>query len=216
MTQETWQVLGLFTGAVAQRWDGRAPSAIHKTAADGTQSVTHLGLSNDAQADLEAHGGLDKALHQYPEDHYADWQEEGMIPPGMRPAAFGENISTRGLTEETVCIGDMFRLGTALVQVSQGRQPCWKLSAHTGQEKMAYRFHKTGRTGWYLRVLEEGTVSKGQQMTLIERDKAQVSVRVATRAVLDRKASAEELSRLVALEALSPEWRSFFETLKAD
>lgn len=213
--EQTWTVLGLFSGAVAQHWEGRPPSAIHKTPADGEQLVTCTGLASDAQADLDAHGGADKALHQYPADHYLAWQKEGLIPKGTRPAAFGENISTQGLTEDTVCIGDIFRLGTALVQVSQGRQPCWKLSAHTGQEKMAYRFHKSGRTGWYLRVLEEGLVSQGQKMTLLDRCDDLISVRDATRARLDRTASAEQLAKLVSLEALSPEWRVFFETLQS-
>ena len=205
---------GVFIGNISHRWEGKEPSAIAKTAVVGKQTLSHTGLVTDEQADLVAHGGADKALHHYPADHYAAWQDEAMIPVGTVPAAFGENISTLGLTEQNVHIGDSFRLGSAVVQISQGRQPCWKLSTHTEQPTMAYRFHKTGRTGWYYRVLQEGTFEQGDNLELLERDAAKVSVFDATRARLDKRAHPDLLSRLVALESLTEEWRAYFAAMQ--
>ena len=131
MSTDTFKatVYGLFAGAVADRWEGRPPSAIAKTPVAGPVEIGFEGLLVDAQADRTVHGGAEKALHHYAADHYAAWIAEGYLPDGAVPAAFGENLSTLGVTEEQVCIGDVFRLGTARVQVSQGRQPCWKLNA---------------------------------------------------------------------------------------
>jgi MOSC domain-containing protein YiiM len=102
------------------------PSAIAKQPVTGPVRVHRLGLDGDAQADLTVHGGPDKAIHHYPHDHYAFWRESlGDHPLLADYGAFGENIATDGLTEEAICIGDRWRLGTALVEVSQGRQPCF-------------------------------------------------------------------------------------------
>ena len=119
----------IFLGTVEERWPGKAPSAIHKSCAAGAQAIEAHGFTADAQADLKVHGGADKAIHHYTADHYPFWRSEGHLPTSTIPAAFGENISTFGLTEDTVCIGDIFTLGSAVVQISQGRQPCWKLNA---------------------------------------------------------------------------------------
>ncbi|MBL6432131.1 MAG: MOSC domain-containing protein [Alphaproteobacteria bacterium] len=163
MSTDTFKttVDGLFAGAVVDRWEGRPSSAIAKTPVAGPVEIGFEGLLVDAQADRTVHGGAEKALHHYAADHYAAWIAEGYLPGGTRPAAFGENLSTLRVTEEQVCIGDVFRLGTARVQISQGRQPCWKLNAHRGRDDMAAAFQKTGRTGWYYRVLEPGLVSRG-------------------------------------------------------
>ena len=117
-------VADLFVGKVETPWPGKPASAINKLKTSIAQKVGPVGFVNDAQADLAVHGGLDKAIHHYPADHYATWRKEGEIPTGSIPAAFGENISASGILETNICIGDVFRLGTALVQVSQGRQPC--------------------------------------------------------------------------------------------
>ena len=92
--------------------------------------LTKTGFKTDQQADLKVHGGLEKAVHHYAADHYSAWRQEVDDEPDIfKPGGFGENISTIGMTENTLCIGDVFRMGTALVQISQGRQPCWKLNA---------------------------------------------------------------------------------------
>lgn len=156
------------------------------------------------------HGGEDKAIHHYALDHYAAWKNEGQMAAGTKPAAFGENIATTGLTEENLCIGDILKLGTATVQISQGRQPCWKLGLHTGNEKMPYLFQKTGRTGWYYRVLETGTAAAGDRITLIERRNPDWSVLRVTRARLTRRVSPEEAQALAELTDLAIGWRQAF------
>ncbi|MEM9582360.1 MAG: MOSC domain-containing protein [Pseudomonadota bacterium] len=201
---------GLFLGAVEHRWDGKDPSAIGKQPVTGPQQVGVVGFVNDAQADLVNHGGQDKAIHHYPSDHYLSWIAEGQIPNGTKPAAFGENIASVGMTEDDVCIGDILQLGNALVQISQGRQPCWKVSAFTDNAKMAYLFQKTGRTGWYYRVLETGQVSPGDLITLKDRRQPEWTVRRVTNARLTRKVSKEDAATLAVMPELAEGWRAAF------
>ncbi|MBO9449863.1 MOSC domain-containing protein [Tropicibacter sp. R16_0] len=204
------EIGGIFLGRVQDRWDGKPPSAIQKDQTLGRQAITLTGFSDDAQADLTVHGGEDKAIHHYASDHYAAWQNEGQMAAGTKPAAFGENIATTELTEENLCIGDILKLGTATVQISQGRQPCWKLGLYTGNEKMPYLFQKTGRTGWYYRVLETGTAEAGDRITLIERRNPDWSVLHVTRARLTRRVSPEEAQALAELTDLAIGWRQAF------
>lgn len=206
----TARINGLFLGRVEHRWAGLDPSAIGKTLVTGDQEIDALGFTQDAQADPKHHGGPDKAIHHYPTDHYAPWIAEGAIPAGTVPAAFGENIAAIGLTEDTLCIGDVLRLGTALVQVSQGRQPCWKVSQHTGNKRMAYLFQKTGRTGWYYRVLEPGRAGIGDTITLVERRQPNWSVRRVTAARLTRKVSQKEAAIMASMPELANGWRQAF------
>lgn len=207
------EIGGIFLGSVQDRWEGKPPSAIQKDPVPGSQTITLTGFSEDAQADLTVHGGAEKAIHHYALDHYAAWQDEGHMAAGTVPAAFGENITTTGLTEENLCIGDILRLGTATVQISQGRQPCWKLGLHTGHEKMPYLFQKTGRTGWYYRVLETGAAAAGGRITLIERRNPDWSVLRVTRARLTRRVSPAEAEALADLADLAPGWRQAFERI---
>ena len=145
-------------------------SAIDKQPLAGAVQIGELGLEGDEQGDLRVHGGIDKALHHYAFDHYARWRDElGPLPPLETPGAFGENISTRGLTEAEVCLGDRFILGSALLEISQGRQPCWKLNDRFGVADMARRVQTTGRSGWYYRVLRPGTARAGDMLALAER-----------------------------------------------
>ena len=201
---------GLFVGAVEQRWDGREPSAIGKSAISGQCRIDENGFVDDAQADLNHHGGLDKAIHHYAADHYSDWILEGEIPQGTIPAAFGENISSLGMTEETLCVGDILRLGTAVVQISQGRQPCWKVSEHTKNPRMAYLFQKSGRTGWYYRVLDHGEAGTGDQVHLLDRPQPDWSVKRVTAARLTKRVSREDAEILATMAELAQGWRDAF------
>lgn len=202
-------VTGLFAGQVQDRWSGKPPSAIGKRPVTGRVAVTDAGLANDAQADLSVHGGPDKALHHYPGEHYVAWRH-GLGRSDLEPGGVGENLSTTGLTEDAVCIGDVFALGTARVQISQGRQPCWKLNAHTGDDRMAWRFQTTGRTGWYYRVLSPGEAGIGDEIALIERPCPDWSVAEVTRARLTRRVSRNDALTLSGLPELAVGWREAF------
>ena len=143
-------VLALHVGRARERWEGKPPSAIAKEPVPEALDLGYEGFSADEQADRKVHGGPEKAVHHYPAAHYAWWRER--FPDHedvLRSGGFGENIVADGLDEESVCLGDRFRLGRALVEICQGRQPCWKLAAHTGIAAMAGAMQKSGRTGWY-------------------------------------------------------------------
>ncbi|APH73839.1 MOSC domain-containing protein [Aquibium oceanicum] len=200
---------GLFIGAVEERWPGRPASAIGKRATSDRLEITPTGFVRDAQADLEVHGGPEKAIHHYPGDHYPAWRKE-FGREDLVPGSFGENVSTSGLTEENLCIGDILSFGTATVQVSQGRQPCWKLSAHTGDERMAFLFQKTLRTGWYYRVLEPGHARSGDRMVLEERRNPGWTVKRVTQARLTRRIGAADAAILAAMPELYAGWREAF------
>jgi len=200
----------LFAGSVATPWPGKAPSAIAKVACSGALYLTKTGFTGDEQADLEAHGGLEKAVNHYPADHYPEWTHDLGPNPQFQPGGFGENISTVGLSEDDVCIGDVYQVGAAQVQVSQGRQPCWKLAAHTGEERMAYLVRKSVRTGWYYRVLQEGEVATGDQIALLHRDAVARTVKAVTRAFFDPRLDSAEAAHLADLEALFSGWRDSF------
>ncbi|WP_299826858.1 MOSC domain-containing protein [uncultured Roseobacter sp.] len=206
----TSRINGLFVGQIQNRWEGREPSAIGKTAVTSPMLIDENGFVEDAQADLKNHGGCDKAIHHYASDHYASWIAEGEIPVGTIPAAFGENVATSGMTEDMLCVGDILRFGTAVVQISQGRQPCWKVSEHTRNSRMAYLFQKTGRTGWYYRVLENGRVAVGNEVQLIERRQPDWSVRRVTAARLTRRISEEDAAELAMVPELAEGWRVAF------
>lgn len=145
------------------------PSTIAKLPA-GRVRITQLGLSGDEQADARHHGGPDKAVHHYPHEHYAAWRAEFPEHAAHFVAGgFGENISTDGLTEDQACLGDIYRLGSATLQIAQGRKPCWKLNTQFGIDAMARRVHESGRTGWYYRVLEAGDAGPGDALVLLDR-----------------------------------------------
>ena len=164
------EILAVLTGTVRPFRGDDEPSAIGKRPVAKLVAIGPLGLAGDEQADRVHHGGIDKAIHHYPADHYPFWRGEmGDVPLLAGPGAFGENISTSGLDEDSVFLGDRFRLGTALVEVSQARQPCWKLDHRFQTKGVMARVVKTRRSGWYYRVLEPGRVQAGDGLTLVER-----------------------------------------------
>ena len=198
----------VLSGKVAPLGNKGALSGIAKTPVAGPWRITRTGLAGDEQGDLKHHGGPEKAIHHYPFDHYAAWKSElGEHPLLARPGAFGENLSTTGWTEETVHVGDIIRFGTALLQVGQGRQPCWKLDARFAREAMAYRTQMSGRTGWYYRVLEEGMAEDGSTLMLVERPQPEWPLARPTRLLYRDKDRYEDLAAMAALPELAPGWR---------
>ncbi|MEM8590923.1 MAG: MOSC domain-containing protein [Pseudomonadota bacterium] len=211
------EVAGVFAGKSVARWAGKPPSAIAKTAQSGPCRITARGLEGDEHADQKAHGGPDQALHFYPADHLPFWR--GELPErrdAFRPGGFGENVSLLGLTEETLCVGDVLGLGTARLQISQGRVPCWKLNAHTGSPKMAARFLATGKTGWYCRVLAPGIVTSDSYCNLLERPAPDWPLSRVIGARFAVSPPAETIAALAALPTLSSAWRSYFQRMRAD
>ncbi|MEZ8125651.1 MOSC domain-containing protein [Vibrio splendidus] len=147
-----------------------ANSAINKQVLPERQHATELGFTNDEQGDPRFHGGIQKALHIYPSEHYPVWQKElGDKIIFQSAGAFGENLSSSGITEHSICLKDKIRIGSTLLEVSQGRMPCWKLNVRFDQNDMARRLQDTLRTGWYFRVLEEGDIGAGDEIILCER-----------------------------------------------
>jgi MOSC domain-containing protein YiiM len=184
-------------------------SAIVKAPLAGPWTIGATGLSGDEQADLVNHGGAEKAVHHYPRDHYANWAAElPQVAPMLEKApAFGENISTLGLTEANVHIGDVYRLGGAHLQVSQGRQPCWKLNARFGVPDMARRVQSSGRTGWYYRVLQPGEIRPGDSLDLVDRPQPGWPLARITDLLYHRTLAFDDLNILAEIPELAAGWR---------
>jgi MOSC domain-containing protein YiiM len=205
------QIASLLLGKIRPFGDDGERSAIAKTAISGAVRVGPMGLEGDEQADRIHHGGTDKAIHHYPRDHYPSWRDELADHPLLQaPGAFGENISTSGLDEMAVCLGDRFRLGTALVEISQGRQPCWKLNRRFGSNAVLARMVQTGFSGWYYRVLEPGQVAAGDHVVLVERPHADWPVRRVFALLIGGGAASDRaaLHDLAAIEVLSESWKA--------
>ncbi|AZR27445.1 MOSC domain-containing protein [Xanthomonas vasicola] len=186
-------------------------SAIDKRALQGAVQVGIEGLEGDEQGDLRVHGGPDKAIHHYPRDHYAAWRNELGTHALLEAAgAFGENLSSVGLTEADVCLGDRFALGTAVVEVSQLRQPCWKLSDRFGVRELARRVQETGRTGWYYRVLQPGSVAAGDLLALQARPHPQWPLSRLQQVLYARQVDVSAVTAVLQLP-LVPSWRTLFE-----
>jgi MOSC domain-containing protein YiiM len=183
-------------------------SAIAKAPIPGPWRVTQTGLAGDEQADLKNHGGLEKAVHQYPFDHYRDWSGDiGPHPLLAAPGAFGENLSTTTWTERNVHIGDIVRFGSATLQVSQGRQPCWKLNARFDRRDMSMLTQTLGRTGWYYRVLEEGEAGEHDTLQLIERKQESWPLSRLTRLLYVDTRRYDELKEMAEIPELAAGWR---------
>lgn len=182
-------------------------SAIAKTPRDGDVAVGVNGLLGDEQGDLRVHGGPEKAIHYYPREHYTAWAEElGGHPLLAEAGAFGENLSASGWREQDVCLADRVRVGTAVLEVSQGRMPCWKLNDRFQVGDMALRVQQTGRTGWYYRVVQPGVIRAGDRLELIERPHARWSVSRLSEVLFCKTVDIEVLRECLTLP-LATSWR---------
>lgn len=144
-------------------------SAIDKQLMHGSVFIHKLGLEGDEQGDSRVHGGLEKAIHHYPAEHYAYWcQQLPQSGKTAQPGGFGENFSSVGMLESDVCLGDVIQIGAVILEISQSRQPCWKLNERFGYADMALALQETGFTGWYYRVRQEGVVKVGDQFIRLQ------------------------------------------------
>jgi MOSC domain-containing protein YiiM len=197
---------GLFAGQIAQLAGDSRSSAIVKTLVSGRCLLSTAGLAGDTQADRRAHGGGGKALHQYPAEHYARLAAAFPEAQHLVPGGLGENLSTRGLTEEDVCIGDVFRLGDARIQVSQPRTPCWKIDHRTACDGVSAFIAEHGLAGWYYRVLQAGEVGAGDQLEHLERPADAVTLAEFWRVIRTPRPAIDALLRLAYASGLDAQW----------
>lgn len=204
-----WPIGAPLVGDVGRFGPDGEPSAIDKHPSDEPLELGWTGFTRDQQGDLSVHGGPDKALHHYPADHYPYWQETLNQHSLLNaPGAFGENIATTGLLEDAACIGDQFALGSAIVEISQGRQPCWKLGHRFGDTRVPALVVRTGRSGWYYRVIQCGIVAPGDTLTLLDRPYPQWSVAHVFALLIGGKAKQDpaQVAALTTLSVLATSW----------
>lgn len=181
-------------------------TGMFKQAVDGPVAVTAEGLAGDRQADRRYHGGPEKALHHFPAEHYARLaQRYPARAAQLLPGLLGENLSSRGLTEESVCIGDLFRVGSVLLQLSQPRRPCWKIDHRLDVEGASLFVAQEGITGWYYRVREAGTIAAGDAFELVERPNPGISVATYWRTSQAHRPDLAQLRAIAAATGLAPD-----------
>jgi MOSC domain-containing protein YiiM len=191
-------------------WKGKmVRTSIFKSPVSGRIRVAQLNLDGDQQSDLSVHGGIDKAVYAYPSEHYSFWRQElsGIDLPW---GAFGENFTTAGLVEETVHIGDRFRLGSAEFVVTQPRMPCFKLGIRLNRPDIVKRFLQSGRTGFYFAVLKEGEVTAGNTIDLLKRDENGITVADIVKLYGRDATNQDLLQRVSELPSLPQSWRDYF------
>jgi MOSC domain-containing protein YiiM len=191
-------------------WKGQAvTTGIFKGPVAGRVIVRTLNLEGDRQADLRVHGGPSKAVYAYPSEHYPFWRHE--LPEMELPwGLFGENLTTEGLLESTVNIGDRFRIGSCELIVTEPRMPCYKLGVRFGRKDIVKRFLRSGRTGFYFAVEREGEIGAGDSIMRLARDKHGVTVADIARLYINDKTDLPMLRRTLELEALPHSWRGYF------
>lgn len=194
-------------------WKGaKVSTAIFKSPVEGSIELTRLNLHGDRQADLSVHGGPYKAVYAYPSEHYPDWRKR-LPQADLGWGAFGENLTTEGLLEDSLHIGDQLRIGTALLMVTQPRVPCYKITIRFDRDDMIKRFIASNTSGFYLSVLEEGKLTAGDAIQITHRDPAAVSVadinHLYYKGQNRKTVSADLLQRAINLEALPASWRDY-------
>jgi MOSC domain-containing protein YiiM len=199
--------LALYKGATIS-------TGIFKKAVTGPVLLRTLNLDGDRQADLAVHGGPYKAVYGYPSEHYDFWRHElfGVtLPWGM----FGENFTTEGLSESDLHIGDRLQVGTAVIMVRQPRIPCYKLAVKFHRSDILARFLRSGRSGFYFSVEQEGVVSPGDSFEFLSREPQAISIAEMNRLFVEDKYNARLLEKAIATPALPEDWRDYFRKRQA-
>lgn len=184
-------------------------TAFFKEPVPGPVFLGRTNLDGDRQADLKHHGGPDRAALAYAAAHYSLWHEE--LGRELPYGGFGENFTVEGQDESTVCIGDVYAIGEARVQVSQPRVPCWKIARRWGIKYLSARVQRTRRTGWYLRVLLEGHVTAGDEIVLLDRPHPEWTVLRASEVLYARPHDVDDVRALAGVAALAPGLRQTLE-----
>ncbi|MDI7742090.1 MOSC domain-containing protein [Lysinibacillus fusiformis] len=169
--------------------------------------LTKDGFVGDGVADLKNHGGFDRAVCVYPYEHYALWEKEFGTP--LPDSTFGENITVTNMLEADVCIGDIYQLGDAVIQVTQGRVPCSTINKRTGLPFLMKRMVETGYTGYLCRVLQEGKVQKNSAITLIEKHPKAISILFGNEVYFRGQKDVEAMQKLLAVNELAEEWKEY-------
>jgi MOSC domain-containing protein YiiM len=182
------------------------PSGIVKTARTGAITVNVLGLDGDEQADLTVHGGPEKAVYAYAASHFPDWAAQ--FPAlSFTGGAMGENLTVSGMAESDICVGDVHAVGTALLQVCQPRQPCYKFSLRHGNNRLPKAMVKSGQSGWYYRVLKTGALQAGDSIALHDRPNPDFAFTRLVEIVYHGRATQDEIARLAQMPGLASQWR---------
>ena len=183
-------------------WKGAlVATGIFKEPVSGLVAIRHDNLAGDRQADLTVHGGPNKAVYGYASEHYAYWRS--VLPDTELPwGVFGENLTTEGLSEDSIHIGDTLRVGIAVLMVVQPRQPCYKLQVRFGRDDIIQRFLTSGRSGFYFSIVEEGEVRAGSPIEILSRDENRVTIADVNRLYLGHGVDAELLQRALHVPAL--------------
>ena len=200
----TARLVSLQVGRIAPLGPERVPSAFVKRAVAGAVPVGALGLDGDAQADLSVHGGPEKAVYGYAADHYPAWASDFPTLAGrFRPGSMGENLTIAGLREDDICVGDVHAVGTALLQVCQPRQPCFKLALAWGEPRLGKAMVRSGRSGWYYRVLRDGAIAAGDEIQLAARPNPDFAFARLVRIVNLGGATAAEMRAMAEMSGIA-------------
>lgn len=186
--------------------DRQWTTGFYKTPVAGPIFLGRMGFQGDAVGSTQFHGGEEKAALCYAASHYQQWHHEHPTL-NFGPGGFAENLTLVGTDESTVCIGDQYDVGQCQIQISQPRQPCWKISRRWGVKTMTKEVTQTGRTGWYIRVLKEGTIQAGDKMKLIDRPQPKWSIARANDVLFGREVDRLAVIELMNLTELSNEWK---------
>src|SRR6202795_1775652 len=203
-----------FPGLLA--WGGATfETGIFKNPVEGRVMLRTTNLDSDRQSDLSVHGGPNKAAYSYPSEHYAAWNAE-LPDPARTWGAFGENFTTEGLLETDISIGDRYRVGSAVVRGTTPRLPCFKLAAKFQRDDMIERFVRSGRSGFYFSVIEEGEVGAGDEFELLGREEPTLTIAEINELYTAKSPDRETLQRSLDVKLLPESWRMRFRARLAD
>ena len=205
------KVLSVHVGSLQEmlRNGKKIQTGIFKQPTEGPIEVKQLGLEGDQQANKKLHGGVYKAICVYPSEHYDLWKEE-LGKPDLSFGDFGENLTTVGLMEGDICLGDRLRIGSVEIVVTQPREPCITLNARLDTKDLSARIRKSGRSGFYFSVEREGTIENGDSIEYISRDENKVSVSDFNRIINGKTEVADIIFRASTIDALPPRLKSQF------